>query len=407
MLLLEGERIAARGERAQRRLLPLLPHPRRRQRPRPLPGRDAGARAARARELRRARCRRSSGTGSTAPSSSPAALDVAVEPHEVAWLAEEAQALRELGHEVELLDRERVRAEVDSPLYEGGVWQRSGAGAARSRRGCAGAWPRSRASSGVRIHEQSRVAAPAPRRAGRGRSSCRAATVRARSVAAGDERLRAGLVAPIRRRVVPVYDYVLVSEPLSGEQLRVDRLGEPPGNRRQRQPVSLLPADRRRPHPLRRLRRDLSLRQPHRARARAARAQLRHARGALLRQLPAARGAALHPSLGRRDRHLQPLLRLLRHRARRARRVHGRPHRPRRRREPLRRAGRARPARGRETEATRLRAIRSRPLPFPPEPLRWAAIELTRRQLAAADRRAGRRGLWLRALDRAGLGFDS
>ena len=28
-------------------------------------------------------------------------------------------------------------------------------------------------------------------------------------------------------------------------------------------------------------------------------------------------------------------------------------------------------------------------------------------RLAAADRRAGRRGLWLRALDRFGLGFDS
>ncbi len=62
---------------------------------------------------------------------------------------------------------------------------------------------------------------------------------------------------------------------------------------------------------------------------------------------------------------------------------------------------------GRETEATRLRAIRSQPLPFPPEPLRWAAVELTRNRLAAADRRNGRRGLWLRALDRLGLGFDS
>ena len=62
---------------------------------------------------------------------------------------------------------------------------------------------------------------------------------------------------------------------------------------------------------------------------------------------------------------------------------------------------------GRETEATRLRAIRSQPFPFPPEPLRWAAIELTRNRLAAADRRGGRRGLWLRTLDALGLGFDS
>ena len=62
---------------------------------------------------------------------------------------------------------------------------------------------------------------------------------------------------------------------------------------------------------------------------------------------------------------------------------------------------------GRDSEALRLRAIRSRPVPFPPEPLRWAGIELTRRGLARADDREGRRGPWLRLLDRAGMGFDS
>jgi glycine/D-amino acid oxidase-like deaminating enzyme len=62
---------------------------------------------------------------------------------------------------------------------------------------------------------------------------------------------------------------------------------------------------------------------------------------------------------------------------------------------------------GRDSEALRLRAVRSRPVPFPPEPARWLGIQLTRRALARADRREGRRGPWLRLLDRAGLGFDS
>jgi hypothetical protein len=62
---------------------------------------------------------------------------------------------------------------------------------------------------------------------------------------------------------------------------------------------------------------------------------------------------------------------------------------------------------GCDTERTRLRFVRSKPLPFPPEPLRYAGIQLTRRALAAADRNGGRRGLWLRTLDRLGLGFDS
>ena len=62
---------------------------------------------------------------------------------------------------------------------------------------------------------------------------------------------------------------------------------------------------------------------------------------------------------------------------------------------------------GRDTERTRLGMVRAKPIPFPPEPLRWAGITLTRRALARADRRDGRRGPWLRVLDRLGLGFDS
>jgi glycine/D-amino acid oxidase-like deaminating enzyme len=61
----------------------------------------------------------------------------------------------------------------------------------------------------------------------------------------------------------------------------------------------------------------------------------------------------------------------------------------------------------RETERTRLRMVQTKPVPFPPEPLRWAGITLTRRALARADRREGRRGPWLRLLDRLGMGFDS
>jgi hypothetical protein len=45
-------------------------------------------------------------------------------------------------------------------------------------------------------------------------------------------------------------------------------------------------------------------------------------------------------------------------------------------------------------------------MPFPPEPLRYAAIEGTRRAYARADA-TGERGSWLRMLERLGLGFDS
>ena len=62
---------------------------------------------------------------------------------------------------------------------------------------------------------------------------------------------------------------------------------------------------------------------------------------------------------------------------------------------------------GQPTALTGLRMVTSTPPPFPPEPLAYAGIQLTRRALARADERGGRRDLWLRALDRLGLGYDS
>jgi glycine/D-amino acid oxidase-like deaminating enzyme len=61
---------------------------------------------------------------------------------------------------------------------------------------------------------------------------------------------------------------------------------------------------------------------------------------------------------------------------------------------------------GLRTERTELEMVRRRPVPFPPEPLAFAGIQLTRWSLARADR-TGRRNAWLRLLDRLGLGFDS
>lgn len=62
---------------------------------------------------------------------------------------------------------------------------------------------------------------------------------------------------------------------------------------------------------------------------------------------------------------------------------------------------------GRATERTELAMVRSRPLPFPPEPAAAIGINLTRWSLDRADHRLGERNLFLRALDAAGLGFDS
>ncbi|MFC6983366.1 NAD(P)/FAD-dependent oxidoreductase [Streptomyces cirratus] len=62
---------------------------------------------------------------------------------------------------------------------------------------------------------------------------------------------------------------------------------------------------------------------------------------------------------------------------------------------------------GARTERTELEMVKSKPMPFPPEPFAWTGIALTKWSLARADARGGRRNLWLKVLDRFGLGFDS
>jgi glycine/D-amino acid oxidase-like deaminating enzyme len=51
--------------------------------------------------------------------------------------------------------------------------------------------------------------------------------------------------------------------------------------------------------------------------------------------------------------------------------------------------------------------VRRAPFPFPPEPLRTGVVAVTRRAIARSDDHEGRRGPWLRMLDKLGVGFDS
>ncbi len=331
-------------------------------------------------------------------------IAVALAAHESGWLAEEASKLSHLGHDVELFDGERMRDEVRSPTYRSGMWQRSGSGTLDPAKLC---WGLRRAAleMGVRIYERS----PVDRLHSSG-SAVRlvgpSATLDAEAVVLATSAFP-GLVPEIRRRIVPVYDYVLVTEPLSDTQR--SSLGW-----RRRQGVSD------------------SANQFHYYRLTADDRVLWGGYDAIYHF-----GNGLRPELEQRDRSFARLSRhffitfpqlegiRFSHRwggaidtCSRFFAFNG-----------LVRSGRvaytvghtglgvgasrfgARMALdlldGRRTEATRLKAIRSRPFPFPPEPLRWASIELTRSRLAAADRRQGRRGLWLRMLDRLGLGYDS
>ena len=200
-----------------------------------------------------------------------------------------------------------------SPLFEGGLWRRTGSALVDPARLVLG--PGAGRGGPRRADPRADRGAAAGRRARRGRPGHRLGHASSRTGGARDERLPG-----TDRRDPPAGDPRLGLRPRHrAAELRAapgDRLGEAPGARRHRQPLPLLAADRRRADPLGRVRRDLPLRERDRPRAGAARAQLRRSRRPFLHRLSAARGGALQPPLGRRDRHLQPFLRLLRHRSR-------------------------------------------------------------------------------------------
>ncbi len=61
---------------------------------------------------------------------------------------------------------------------------------------------------------------------------------------------------------------------------------------------------------------------------------------------------------------------------------------------------------GRRSIATQTQFVQSRPLPFPPEPFRFVGIQATKWSMGREDK-TGKRNLWLKGLDKMGLGFDS
>ena len=62
---------------------------------------------------------------------------------------------------------------------------------------------------------------------------------------------------------------------------------------------------------------------------------------------------------------------------------------------------------GDETERTSLTMVKKRPMPFPPEPFKWFFIRITQAAIRSADAHEGKRNLWLKVIDFFGMGFDS
>jgi glycine/D-amino acid oxidase-like deaminating enzyme len=327
-------------------------------------------------------------------------LSVATRPHELADLEAETALLRRYGYDAEALDREALRALVDSPTYLGGVLQRTGVGLVDPGALALGL-RRAAAALGVRIHERTPVVSAAP-----AQLKTPGGTVRAPRILLATGAYKP-LTRAIRRLVAPVYDYAVVTEPLSAEQHRA--IGW-----EQRQGI----ADRGNQFHYYRLTPDgrvlfggydaiyhFGNRVSPRLDRRPASFALLYDH--LLATFPALEGIAVTHAWGGPidtcSRFCVTFGRALGGSAVYAVGYTG-----------LGVAATRFGARtaldlldGADTERTRLKLVRRRPLPFPPEPARWAVIQATRLALARADERGGRRGPWLRLLDRLGLGFDT
>jgi glycine/D-amino acid oxidase-like deaminating enzyme len=331
-------------------------------------------------------------------------LDVATEPWQMEELTELAGSMHEHGYAVDVFDTAAVRNEVASPAYHGGLWIHDTMAIVNPARL---AWGLRRAciEAGVRMHEGSGVQS-LHREGDRVRLSTAHGSVAARQVALATNADRP-LLARLRPFILPVYDYVLVTEPLTAAQL--DSIGwkhrQGIGDSGNQFHYYRLTADQRilwgGYDAIYHFGNRVSVALEQRA------ATFDKLAGHFFATFPQLEGirfthrwggaidtcsrfcAFWGTSLGGRVAYAlgytglgvgasrfgaQVMLDLLE---------------------------------GKPTERTTLRMVRTRPLPFPPEPLRYGVVQMTRWSLDRADRNGGRRNLWLRGLDAAGLGFDS
>lgn len=334
-------------------------------------------------------------------------LDVATEPHQAADLREFYGELERLGESAEYLDRDAVQAEVKSPTYCAGVWQKAGAtlDPARLAWGLRDAVVR----LGVRLYEQTPMLELGKAGSGAGgaiKIRCRAGAVTARKVILATNAFRSP-IARMRRATIPVWDYVLITEPLSadqmasigwkkrqgladsGNQFHYYRLSEDDrilwggydaiyhyGNR-------LDPSMEQRSESFEGLSKRFFQTFPQLEGLR-----WTHSWGGAIASttrfcmdVGTAHGGRVSWAVGYTGLGVVAS----RYGARIALDLLDRPDAP----------------------QLQMDFIKKRAFPWPPEPIRALSVELTQRAMARADRKQGRRGPWLKLLDALGLGFDS
>jgi glycine/D-amino acid oxidase-like deaminating enzyme len=326
-------------------------------------------------------------------------LAVATEPHQVAWLSEAAEE-----GETRFLDRDEVRAEVDSPTFLAGLFD-AGTCAIVHPAKLAFELARACQEAGVRIYEHTNATSLDSRGAAL-RVDTGGAIVTARQAVLATN-VFTSLLRRNRLYTVPVYDYILATEPLTDAQLaRIGWQGRQGiGDSANQFHYYRLTMDNRivwggydalyhygrrvdagyenRPATYRRLAEHFFITFPQLADVKFSHrwagaidtntrfcAHWGLARDGRVAYVNGFTGLGVGATRFAADVCLDLLS-------------------------------------GEDTPRTTLEMVRKRPLPFPPEPLASIGIQATRWSLDRADHAQGRRNALLRTLDAVGLGFDS
>ncbi|TDQ02311.1 MULTISPECIES: NAD(P)/FAD-dependent oxidoreductase [unclassified Leifsonia] len=325
-------------------------------------------------------------------------LTVATEPHQVSALREAA------GEHSEFLDEGALRRYVTSPLFRAGLFERDGEALVHP---ALLAWGLKQAclSLGVKIYEHTPVRGLSDER-DRVRATTSGGVVSARRVVLATN----GFPSLLRRnrfRTIPVYDYALMTEPLSEEQLEAigwtERFGMTDSSRQFH--YYRKSADNRILwggydavyHPGGRIKpsydvRDETFRRlaDHFLRTfpQLGDITFTHAWGGMIdmsSRLVAFHGTAMGDKVAYSSGFTGLGVAATRFAAKVMLELLD----------------------GADTEITRTRLVRTKPLPIPPEPVASAAVAVIKRAIVRSDRNGGRDGVILKVADALGYSFDS
>jgi glycine/D-amino acid oxidase-like deaminating enzyme len=144
-------------------------------------------------------------------------LQVAMTPAHMEECRRNLEVASQLGIEgYRLLSKEEIQAEVNSPLYLGGLFVPGGGNLNPIK--LIDRLKQDLLARGVRIHENTQVLS-----LDNGTVNCREGRVRAHRIIMATDAYSHHLLPELLFRFIPLYDYILVSEPLNEEQKKVIR----------------------------------------------------------------------------------------------------------------------------------------------------------------------------------------